>query len=234
MHRKKRPMKTKTHTPKLVHATLLLALVAQPVLAKPTAPKPATTKPAAADALKPAPTTTAKPTTPPQGFVQGLYDRLNVLAKGAPTLDALHGKIGDELKTVVDYSEMAKLALGQKWTEINDAQRKEFLTYLTGMVLNTYVKRFKPGQAIDIRYGQAPRTLPDDRVQVPTTITVGKTSAEVQYALRPHEGRWWVYDIVVDEASQVQTYRQSFKKILDKEGWSGLMTRMKKAAEKKV
>jgi ABC-type transporter MlaC component len=43
-----------------------------------------------------------------------------------------------------------------------------------------------------------------------------------------------VYDIVVDDASQVQTYRKNFKNILDKEGWPGLMTRMKKAAEKKV
>ena len=54
------------------------------------------------------------------------------------------------------------------------------------------------------------------------------------YDLLPRGGQWAVYDILVDDASQVQTYRQSFKKILDKEGWPGLMTRMRKAAEKKV
>ena len=176
----------------------------------------------------------AKPTVAPQAFVESLYERLNALAKSAVTLDTLHGKIGDELKLIIDYPEMAKLALGQKWAEIDEAQRKEFLEHLTKMVQNTYVKRFKPGQAIDIRYGAAPKNLPDERVQIATTITVGKTSAEVHYALLPKAGHWWVYDIVVDEASQVQTYRQSFKKILDKEGWTGLMARMKKAAEKKV
>lgn len=214
------------------------AVLAKPQKAKPPA-APASTKPTREDLLHVPPDRGhAQPGQPPaiapQQFVQGLYTRLNAMSKASPTLDALHGKIGEELRTVVDYPEMARLALGQKWTELTEAQRKEFLTYLTGMVLNTYVKRFKPGQAIEIRYGAAPKNLTEDRVQIASTITVGKTSAEVNYALRPNEGKWWVYDIVVDDASQLQTYRQSFRKILDKEGWPGLMTRMKKAAEKKV
>lgn len=224
---------------------LALSLLATPVLAKAKAKAKATkpaepaTVPSHADLQHVPPDRghsqpEAKPTVAPQAFVESLYGRMNTLSKAAPTLDALHGKIGEELRAIVDYPEMSKLALGQKWAEIDDAQKKEFVGYLTGMVLNTYVKRFKPGQAIEIRYGAAPKQLPDDRVQVASTITVGKTSAEVHYALRPSLGRWWIYDIVVDEASQVQTYRQSFKKILDKEGWPGLMSRMKKAAEKKV
>ncbi len=215
-------MKAKTLQAMMVTASL----VAAPVLAK---GKPAATPPSAQP-----PAADAKPTVAPQKFVESLYERLNGLSKASPTLDVLHEKIGAELKGIIDYTEMARLALGTKWTEINDLQRKEFIEYLTRMVQNTYVKRFKPGQAVDIRYGAAPKALPDDRVQVATTITVGKTSAEVNYALRPAQGRWWVYDIVVDDASQVQTYRQSFKKILDKEGWPGLIARMKKAAEKKV
>ena len=215
---------------KTFRAPLLAAfLIATPVLAKAKAPA-AAPQPSAPAKLAP----DAKPTVAPQKFVESLYERLNVLSKASSTLDVLHDKIGLELTGIIDYAEMAKLALGPKWLEINESQKKEFVDYLTRMVQNTYVKRFKPGQAIDIQYGAAPKQLPDDRVQVGTTITVGKTSAEVNYALRPFAGRWWVYDIVVDDASQVQTYRQSFKKILDKEGWPGLMTRMKKAAEKKV
>ena len=215
---------------KTFRALLLAAsLVATPVLAKAKAPAAA---PQTAAPTNVAPD--AKPTVAPQKFVESLYERHNVLSKASSTLEVLHDKIGQELTGISDSAEMAKLALGPKWLEINESQKKEFVDYLTRMVQNTYVKRFKPGQAIDIQYGAAPKQLPDDRVQVGTTITVGKTSAEVNYALRPFAGRWWVYDIVVDDASQVQTYRQSFKKILDKEGWPGLMTRMKKAAEKKV
>jgi phospholipid transport system substrate-binding protein len=227
--------------------TLVLWVTAVPAFAKGKKAKPDAAVPSRADLkhvppdrghtqpdAKPAAQPEKRPTVTPQKFVDSLYERLNVLAKGAPNLDVLHAKIGDELKGIVDYPEMAKLALGQKWLEIDEAQKAEFIGYLMRMVQNTYVKRFKPGQAIDIQYGSAPRELPDGRVEVPTTITVGKTSAEVHYKLLPAQGRWWVFDIVVDEASQVQTYRSNFKKILDKEGWPGLMTRMKKAAEKKV
>ncbi len=223
---------------KTLHTMVLtLSLIATPAFAKakqPAAPAPTREEMQHVPADRGHTAPEAKPTVAPQSFVEGLYDRMNTLSKASPTLDALHGKIGEELKLIVDYPEMSKLALGTKWAEIDDAQRKEFVGYLTGMVLNTYVKRFKPGQAIEIHYGVAPKVLPDERVQVASTITVGKVTAEVHYALRPAQGRWWIYDIVVDDASQVQTYRQSFKKILDKEGWAGLMTRMKKAAEKKV
>lgn len=230
--------------------TLQAALTAMTLLATPAfakAKKPKATPPAAPtvparEDLKHVPpdrghsqpeAPAAKPSVAPQKFVEGLYERMNTLSKAAANLDALHAKIGEELKSVVDYPEMARLALGQKWLEIDDAQKNEFVGHLKGMVLNTYVKRFKPGQAVDIKYG-ATKNLPEDRALVATTITVGKTTAEVSYGVRPGPGRWLVYDIIVDEASQVQTYRQSFKKILDKEGWPGLMTRMKKAAEKKV
>lgn len=213
---------------------LFTLLLAAPVLGKSKGTKKAPAAPTvpagpkAQTEQKPAPE--QKPTMSAQPFVEGLYARLGALSKAAPTLDVLHQKIGAELDGVVDYPEMARLALGAKWTEIDAAQKQEFLKYLAGMVQKTYVKRFKPGQDIQIRYAPAPKSLGEDRVQVASTMTVGKTSAEVAYALHPVNGQWRVYDIVVDEASQVQTYRQSFKKILDKEGWPGLMTRMKKAA----
>ena len=221
---------------------ILTCLMAMPALAKAKKSKAAEAAAAAApahanpkDAQKPAaPMPETKPVITPQKFVESLYERMNVLSKSAATLDVLHAKIGEELRGVVDYPEMGRLALGEKWTQIDEAQKAEFLDYLTRMVQNTYVKRFKPGQAIEIEYGATPRLLADDRVQVMTTITVGKTTVEVQYALRPAHGRWWVYDIIVDEISQVQTYRKNFKSRLDKDGWPGLMKTMKSVAEKKV
>ena len=230
---------------KLHVLVLAVSLVALPALAKAKKPVKAAPEVAAPVAppredLKHVPDNRGhaqpevKPTIAPQKFIESLYERLSALSKSTPTLDTLHAKMGDELKQIIDYPEMAKLALGQKWAEIDEAQKKEFVDLLTKMVQNSYVRRFKPGQTVEIKYGAAPKLLPDDRVQVATTLTVGKTSAEVHYALRPSQGRWWVYDIVVDDASQVQTYRKNFKNILDKEGWPGLMTRMKKAAEKKA
>lgn len=147
-------------------------------------------------------------------------------------MPALHKAIGDELQGIVDFAEMAKLTLPDKWAGLQDEQRAEFVQLLSKMVINTYVKRFKPGSPIEIAY-KLVRPLASGRVDVQTVLTVKKTSADVSYLLLPGDGRWWAYDIVVDEASQVQSYRQNFAKILNKEGWPGLIARMKKAADKK-
>lgn len=213
----------------------LLLCLAAPALAKP----PAATKAPAAVPAKVATVesvpTKALPdqTGEPQKFVAGMYDRLNLMTQQAQTLAELHKAIGQELRGIVDYTEMARLTLGQKWTEITEPQKKEFTDLLSRMVLNTYVKRFKPGSPVAIAWTGVRQPGPNKAI-VATTIKVKKTSADVEYALLMQDGRWKVYDIVVDDASQVQTYRQSFKKVLDREGWEGLMKRMKKAADKKV
>ncbi len=189
------------------------------------APVTATTTPAARKAVA--------TSSDPRKFIEELYQHLNELSKKTADLTALHKVIGDDLETVVDFAEMARLTLPGKWDTLVDAQKTEFTGLLTKMVRNTYVKRWKPGNPVEIQYGKV-ATPAGDKADVATTITVNKTSAEVLYKLHQSGGHWLVWDIVVDDASQVQTYRSSFKKVLEREGWDGLIKRMKKAADKKA
>ena len=169
----------------------------------------------------------------PQKHVAAMSDRLNAMAKAAANPAALHAAIGAELQATVDWGEMARLTLPTQWETLQAAQRSEFIPLLSKMVINTYVKRFQAGTEVAVQY-KGVKALGDGRTQVTTAVTVKKTSAEVAYLLRKTEGCWRVTDIVVDEASQVQSYRQNFAKILTKEGWTGLIARMTKAANKKV
>ena len=204
----------------------LTVLVAVPTLAAPKKTPP------------PVPTVAAKPKAPaspvgkPQEYIEKLHVRLDALVKANAKLDARHAAIAQELDGALDYAEMAKLTLPTAWDGFAPDQRSEFVRLLQKMVQNTYVRRFKPGTPAQVAYG-ATKTLPNGRFEVATTIVVNKVSADVHYLLLPGDGHWSVYDLVVDEASQVQSYRKNFGKILDKEGYGGLITRMKKAAAKK-
>lgn len=209
----------------LIVASLLMAL---PALAAPKKP-PLAVAPAAEPAK---PKTNAAPAGLPQAYIEKLHVKLDGLVKANADLDALHAAIAKELDNALDYGEMAKLTLPAAWDGLQPAQRTEFVALLQKMVQNTYVKRFKPGNPATVTYGPT-KPLPAGRFEVQTTISVNKASADVHYLLLAGDGRWAVYDLVVDEASQVQSYRKNFGKILDKEGWSGLITRMKKAAAKK-
>jgi ABC-type transporter MlaC component len=207
--------------------------------AKPKAKKAAPTAEAAPAASRPAPA--GPSTTPkaagkapgdPKGWIEGLSKKLDNLSQAASNQTALHGQIGKALDDIVDYAEMGRQTLPKQWAGLTEEQKAEFLTLLRKMLHNTYVKRFKAGTAVNITFGQT-RKLADGRVEVRTELTVKRTSADVYYAMHPGDGQWWVYDITVDDASQVANYRKSFGKILDKEGWAGLIKRMTKAANKK-
>lgn len=165
-------------------------------------------------------------------YVKGVYEVMDRTATTSADLDALHKAIGEQMRTFMDYTEMSTRTLGDKqWAGLTPAQRAEFTSLLEAMVQRTYVKRFKPGRAVKITYDPKVRVRKDGRAQVRTTLHVGRTSADVNYSMLPAEGSWKVYDIVVDDASQVHVYRQSFSKILKREGWDGLMKRMRKSAK---
>lgn len=218
---------------------LLAPLAAEPAWA---AKKQAPAKAAAAAPAAPvAPTAVpgklpacpANSAADPQKHVAAMSDRLNAMAKAAASPAALHAAIGQELQSAVDWGEMARLTLPTQWETLQPAQRQEFIPLLSKMVINTYVKRFQAGTEVAVEF-KGVKALGDGRTQVTTAVTVKKTSADVAYLLHKAEGCWRVTDIVVDEASQVQSYRQNFAKILTKEGWTGLIARMTKAANKKA
>ena len=196
------------------------------------AAKKATPAPPAASAPVVKPKTNAAPSETAQKFIERLHVRLDALVKSSTALEALHAEIARELDGALDYSEMARQTIPPTWDSLQAAQRTEFVGLVAKMVQNTYVKRFKPGSPVEVSYG-ATKALSAGRMEVQTSITVKKTTADVNYAVLAADGRWFVYDLIVDDASQVQAYRKSFAKILDKEGWSGLITRCKKAANKK-
>jgi len=194
------------------------------------APKPPTAAPSSPAAPVGAPD--AAPTETPQAFIERLHARLDALVRQHAELDALHGAIAVELDGAVDYAEMARLTLPERWGSLQPAQRGEFTALLKKMVQNTYVRRFKPGSPAELRF-VATRVLASGRAEVHTTVTVRKTTADVHYQLVALRARWAVSDLTVDGASQVQSYRKNFTRILDKEGWDGLIARMRKAAAKK-
>ncbi len=186
---------------------------------------------APADAAK-----AAKPATAPgdaKAFVEKLHHDLEGLVGRKGDLATLHKAIGEAMNKHMDYEFMARRILSKHWAGLKQAQKDEFLGLLRKMVEKTYVKRFKPGNKVKVRYEDRIRAGKKGRVQVRSTIKVKRTSADVWYSLRPADGAWKIYDIVVDEASQLRTYKRSFGRVLKKDGWDALIAKMKKSANRK-
>ena len=164
-------------------------------------------------------------------LIASLSARVDVEAAQKRSLSALHDALSAMIHAHMDYDEMGRRALGDEvWNERSAADRKTFLDLLAAMVERTYVKRFKPGKKVKVEIEDKMSVGKQARVRVRTIVRVDGTRADVAYSLRLVDERWRIYDIVVDEASQLSAYRKSFRKILAEEGWNGLMARMRKSA----
>ena len=66
-----------------------------------------------------------------------------------------------------------------------------------------------------------------NRAIVKSTVRVKDTSKPVDYKLMQKDAKWVVYDIVIDDIGLEETYREAYVEIIEDEGWTGLISRMK-------
>ncbi len=188
----------------------------------------AASSPAPAGAQAAAPTPEAAVT-----LIQNLAKQLDEITQRAKNLDALHGEIGRQLDGVVDHDEMARRALpAAVWNARSQKERAEYTALLRKMFDRSYIQRFRPGKRVQIEVDAAPRPGKEGRLQVRTRLTIDRTRSQVGYSLHPVGGAWKLYDVVVDDTSQLSTWRKSFQRIIDAEGWQGLISRLQRGVDK--
>jgi phospholipid transport system substrate-binding protein len=164
----------------------------------------------------------------PLDFVRARYAELLDVAKKHPEKAGLQQGIRDVMETFVDYAELSRRTLADRWDGLKKKEQADFIAEFKKMIQRSYVKRFDPGTTFTIDYAEAARTEADGTVTVPSVIRSGRSEAKVEYALRDKGGRWWAFDVVIDDVSMVRNYRKQFHDILQKEGFPGLMDRLRK------
>lgn len=161
-------------------------------------------------------------------FVQARHADLQRLVERIPEKEALQEEIRKVMDTFVDYQELSRRTLAGHWDSLKPKDRKAFQQEFQKMVQRSYVRRFDPGKAFTIEYGETISEGEDGGTVVPSTIRAGRSEARVDYVLHRKGGAWWAFDVVIDEVSMVRNYRKQFHDILQKEGFSGLMDRLRK------
>lgn len=160
-------------------------------------------------------------------FVEARYGDLQGLVRRIPEKEPLQAEIRKVMDTFVDYEELSRRTLGGHWDTLKPKERKAFQEEFRKLVQRSYVKRFDPGKAFTVESGDM--TPGDDgTVVVTSTIRSGRSEARVDYVLQRKKEAWWAVDVVIDEVSMVRNYRKQFHDILQKEGFAGLMDRLRK------
>ncbi|MGQ0504754.1 MAG: MlaC/ttg2D family ABC transporter substrate-binding protein [Myxococcaceae bacterium] len=152
---------------------------------------------------------------------QGNVELQKALAESNASADKL-AKIADNF---VDFVELAKRALGKEWNKLSANQRDEFSSTMRGLLRASYAQRALGQGKADVTYGA--ETTKGNEAQVPTTVKVQQDDFPVVYKLYKNGKGWRIYDVVTDDVSLVDTYRDQFRKLISEKGYDGLLAILK-------
>jgi phospholipid transport system substrate-binding protein len=139
----------------------------------------------------------------------------------------------DRLKEIVyplfDFEEMAKRSLGAHWRRLEPPRQKEFVTLFTELLERTYANSINLYDGQTVAY--TGETVDGDYAEVATKIVTKKGEAfSAVYRLRRVDGKWKVYDVVVEGISVVNNYRSQFNRVIINSSLDELMRRLKEKA----
>ncbi len=142
----------------------------------------------------------------------------------------LAAKVTKRLRNFLDVDELGKLALTDHWAKINDKQQTEYLELLRALIEANYIRGLRANLRYTVTYdGESKK---DDRMVVTTRVHTkrGKrrVAIEIEYLLRFEKGVYRAVDVITDGAGLVENYRAQFNRIISKEGFDGLLKRMRK------
>lgn len=134
-----------------------------------------------------------------------------------------------KLNTTVDFRELASRALGEHWAKQSAENQQEFLDLLQKLLEANYRDQLT-GQVLDEDYTieYLNERTRDDMAIVDTQVKWDSSQKPVGYKLLKKNSGWVIFDIVIDDISLLETYRDSYTEIIEKEGWDSLIERMKK------
>ena len=172
------------------------------------------------------------------------------LALAQETPDALVKRIADEVLAVIkadkdvaagnqqkvvalaeqkvlpnfDFTRMTRLAVGRNWSQASDAQKEALTKEFRTMLVRTYSSSLTAyrNQTIEVK---PVKMSPNDKETTVRTqvLQQGGPPIPIDYAMEKTDSGWKVYDVVIDGASLVTTYRGSFNDQIQKGGIDGLL-----------
>jgi phospholipid transport system substrate-binding protein len=146
----------------------------------------------------------------------------------------LAAKVVERLRGFLDVDELGKLALTDHWEKLESAQRTEYLDLLRTLIEANYIRGLRANLEYKVTYdGEAKR---GDDLVVTTRVHTKRRGRpviiEVEYLVRREGDRYKAIDVITDGVGLVENYRAQFNRIIAKEGFEGLLARMRKRASK--
>jgi phospholipid transport system substrate-binding protein len=130
-----------------------------------------------------------------------------------------------------DFEEISRRSLSRFWAARTAEERAEFVGLFTDLLERTYLGRVEAYAGERIVY--AGEQVDGQYATVRSRVVTSRRSSDtaLDYRLHLREGRWKVYDVLIDQVSFVSTYRSEFARILRSEPYAELVERLRKQSD---
>jgi phospholipid transport system substrate-binding protein len=130
------------------------------------------------------------------------------------------------MEGAIDFPDATRRALAVHWAARTSEERAEFVALFENLVLDWYAVQLDTyGVERVVFVGE---TLDEDRVTVHTRgDSRQRRSVAVDYRMHRRDGRWLVYDVLVEGVSLVANYREQFNTVIRTKSYAELVRRLK-------
>jgi len=143
-------------------------------------------------------------------------------------------KVTVRLRGFLDVDELGKLALTDHWSKLSAGQRSEYLDLLRTLIEANYIRGLRANLKYEVKYGGETKRGADTVVatKIVTRRKGRRATIDIDYLVRRDGKRLRAVDVITDGVGLVENYRAQFNRIIAKEGFKGLVERMRKKAAK--
>lgn len=161
----------------------------------------------------------------PQAQIKETVDQiLATLSDKAADSATRRTKITSLIRERFDFRTMSQMTLATNWKSATDAQRARFIELFSQLLEETYVGRIEA--YTDEKINFVAEKLKGDKAMVDTRIVTKTVEIPIDYKLVLQDGKWLIYDVVIEEVSLVRSYRSNYADVVQKEGIDGLLMKM--------
>jgi len=129
------------------------------------------------------------------------------------------------ISVIFDYGEMAKLSLGKHWKTRTPAEKKQFTDLFATVLENSYAVKIESYNNEKVVYIK--ESIDGNHAEVKSkVITAKRDEYTLDYRLLNENGKWMVYDVVIEGVSLVSNYRSQFNRIIGANGYGELVKKL--------
>jgi len=169
---------------------------------------------------------------PPTEYLQAEVKKVRSLLAQKVKGDALQVR-NQALKAVIlpvmEFERLSEKALRKHWPKLQDPQRQTFVKLFKDLVFESYLQQVSSAnENYSLLYESEE---PKGRKAAVVTVLAKTKKAEIELVFHMTARSrilWVAEDVVIDEVSLVENYREQFNKIIAEDGFQALLDKMKK------